>query len=151
MDLAAKPDYPGVLSHFEAWWRNEPLDRPLVTINVEPAHPPRLPPKQHASVRDRWLDVEYVLDCVEARLEAGVFLADTVPIYMPFLGPEVCTTLFGADLRFENDVTSYSVPVVKQVRDILAIQPDFDAVYWKTIRQLTDLSLEAGGDDGSRA
>ena len=151
MDLAAKPDYPGVLSRFEAWWRNEPLDRPLVTIDVRASHPPRLPPKQHASVRDRWLNVEYVLDCVEGRLEAGVFLADTVPIYMPFLGPEVCATLFGADLRFENDVTSYSVPVVKQVRDILAIQPDFDAVYWKTIRQLTDLSLEAGGDDGSRA
>lgn len=144
MDFAAKPDYPAVLSRFEAWWRNEPLDRPLVTIEVEPADPPRLPQKRHASVRDCWLDVEYVLDCVEARVEAGVFLADTVPIFMPFLGPEVCAALFGAELRFENNVTSYSVPVVKHVRDILAIQPNFDAIYWKTIRQLTDLSIQRG-------
>jgi len=144
MELIAKPGYSDVLSRFEAWWRKEPLDRPLVTIEVEPAHPPRLPQKSHVSVRDRWLDVEYLVDCVEARMEAGVFLGDTVPIYMPFLGPEVCATLFGAELRFENDVTSYSVPVVHRVRDILALEPNLDSCYWNRIRQLTDASIERG-------
>lgn len=144
MDLEFRPDYPDVLTRFEAWWRNEPLDRPLVTIEVEPARPPRLPDKRHATVRDRWLDAEYVLDCVEARMEAGVFLADTVPVYMPFLGPEVCAAMFGAELRFENGETSYSIPVAKQVRDILSLEPDFNNYYWRTIRELTDLSLERG-------
>jgi hypothetical protein len=144
MYLARKPDYPEVLARFEAWWRKEPLDRPLVTIQVQPDPAPRLPSKQHASVRDGWMDVEYVLDCVEARMEAGVFLGDTAPIYMPFLGPEICAALFGAELRFANEVTSYSVPVAKHVRDILAMRPDFDTVYWKTIRQMTDMSLERG-------
>jgi hypothetical protein len=144
MDLETKPDYPEVLARFEAWWRNEPLDRPLVTIEVEPPQEARLPQKQHASVRERWMDVDYVLDCVEARMAADVFLADTLPIYMPFLGPELCATLFGAELEFINDVTSYSIPVVKQVREVLAIKPNLDTPYWNTIRRLTEGSLQRG-------
>ena len=143
-ELASKPDYSEVLARFEAWWKNEPLKRPLITIEVEPSHPPRLPNKQHPTVRDRWMDVDYVLDCVEARIETGIFLADTVPIYMPFLGPEVCATLFGAELRFVDDETGYSVPVAKHVREILAMEPNLDSPYWDTIRRLTDGAIERG-------
>ena len=95
-------------------------------------------------MRDRWMDVDYVLDCVEARMEADVFLADTLPIYMPFLGPELCATLFGAELEFLNDVTSYSIPVVKQVRRSWPSSRTSIRLYWNTIRRLTDLSLERG-------
>jgi len=144
MELATKPDLAEVLARFEAWWNGEPLDRPLVTIEVEPACPPKLPDRRHGSLRARWMDVEYVLDCVEARVQNGVFLADTVPIYMPFLGPEICATLFGAELEFKDEETSYSIPVVRRVRDVLAMEPAFTGVYWETIRQLTDLSIERG-------
>ncbi|MGI6416415.1 MAG: hypothetical protein ACOX1P_12160 [Thermoguttaceae bacterium] len=144
MELATKPDLPEVLARFEAWWNRQPLKRPLVTIEVEPDRPPQLPGKHHGSVRERWMDVEYVLDCVEARIEAGVYLGDTVPIYMPFLGPEICAALFGAELVFKSEETSYSVPSVRRVRDLLAMEPDFSSPYWETIRQLTDLSLQRG-------
>jgi hypothetical protein len=90
------------------------------------------------------MDVDYVLDCVEARVGAGIYLGDTVPVYMPFLGPEVCATLFGADLQFRDDVTSYSIPAVSNVRDIMGMEPDFDNLYWTTLRRLTDQSLERG-------
>ncbi|NLS93994.1 MAG: hypothetical protein GXX96_17685 [Planctomycetaceae bacterium] len=144
MKLAAKPDLAEVLARFEAWWECRPLDRSLVTIDVEPARPPKLPDKRHGSLRQRWMDADYVLDCVEARIESGVFLAETFPTYMPFLGPEVCATLFGAELKFKNEETSYSVPVARSVRDILGMTPDFSGQYWEKIRQLTDLSLERG-------
>ncbi len=144
MELAGKPDVAEVLARFEAWWNREPMGRPLVTIEVEPARPPHLLRKSHGSIRDRWMDAEWVLDGVEARIESGVFLGDTFPTYMPFLGPEVCATLFGAELQFKNEETSYSVPVVRRVRDILAMRPDFSGVYWEKIRELTDLSLERG-------
>lgn len=144
MELAAKPDLPEVLARFEAWWECRLLDRPLVTIDVEPARPVELPDKRHGSFRERWMDAEYVLDCVEARIESGVFLGDTIPTYMPFLGPEVCATLFGSELEFKDEETSYSIPPVRRVRDILAMAPDFSGVYWEKIRQLTDLSLERG-------
>ncbi len=144
MELAAKPDLAEVLARFEAWWNCQPLDYPLVTIEVEPARPPKLPEKQHGSIRERWMDSDYVLDCVEARIENGVFLADTVPTYMPFLGPEICATLFGAELKFKNEETSYSVPLVRRVRDILGMEPDFSGVYWEKIRELTEMSIERG-------
>ena len=41
-------------------------------------------------------------------------------------------------------MTSYSVPVVEQVREVLAIKPNFDTPYWNTIRRLTELSLQRG-------
>ncbi len=144
MKLAAKPDLAEVLARFEAWCECRPLDRPLVTIYEEPARPPKMPEKRHGSLRERWMDADYVLDCVEARVESGVFLAETFPTYMPFLGPEVCATLFGAELKFKNEETSYSVPVARSVRDILGTAPDFSGEYWEKIRQLTDLSLERG-------
>ncbi|MHB8902698.1 MAG: hypothetical protein ACYC6Y_28395 [Thermoguttaceae bacterium] len=144
MQLAARPDLPEILARFEAWWNGEPLERPLVTIEVEPDGPPKLPRKSQGSFRERWMDADYVLDCVEARVESGVFLGDTFPTYMPFLGPEICATLFGADLEFKNEETSYSVPVARRVRDILAMEPDLSGVYWEKIRELTDLSLERG-------
>lgn len=146
MELATKPDLAEVLARFEAWWNREPLDRPLVTIQVAPGCPPPLPEKRHGSVRERWLDAEYVLDCVEARIRTGIYLGDTFPTYMPFLGPEICATLFGAELKFPDEETSYSVPIVRRVRDILAREPDFSNVYWEKIRQLTDLSIERGRD-----
>lgn len=144
MQLATKPDLAEVLARFEAWWNREPLARPLVTIQVEPDCPPALPGKRHGSLRERWLDEEYVLDCVEARIESGVYLGDTFPTYMPFLGPEICATLFGAELVFQSEETSYSVPVLRRVRDILALEPDFSNAYWEKIRRLTDLSIERG-------
>ena len=144
MELVTKPDLAEVLARFEAWWTGEPLERPLVTIEVEPARPPKEPGKWHGSFRERWMDAEYVLGCVEARIQNGVFLGETVPVYMPFLGPEVCATLFGAELEFKDEETSYSVPPVKHVRDVLAMEPAFSGVYWEKIQQLTDMSLERG-------
>ena len=90
------------------------------------------------------MDTAYVLECVEARIQNSAFLADTIPTYMPFLGPEICAALFGAELEFKDDETSYSVPLVRGVRDILAMELDFSGIYWETIRQLTELSIERG-------
>ncbi len=143
MALVTKPDYEECMDRVEAWWAREVIDRPPVRIEVRPRKPGRKVRSHHASLRDRWLDADYALDCAEAAVENGLFLAETFPRYMPNLGPEICATLYGAELEFTEN-TSWSVPCVGNIRDVLAMHPDFEGPYWKLIRRMTELSCQRG-------
>jgi len=145
MDLDTKPDFPEALRRFEAWWDGEIVDRPPVTLHVKRDRPPSRtpPPKQHDTLREKWLDVEYKLDCFEASLDGAVFLAETFPAFWPNLGPEVCSALFGCELKF-SERSSWSIPAAESCREIADIQPDFENTYWRTILDATDLSIERG-------
>ena len=127
----------------EAWWHRQVIDRPPVTMHVRPERAPRKVPAHHASLRERWLDVEYAVACAEASVESGVFLAENFPRYMPNLGPEICAALYGAELEFTEN-TSWSVPCLGDLRELLDRQPDLDNAYWATIRQMTELSVQRG-------
>jgi hypothetical protein len=143
VELQYQPDLDKVLERFEAWWQCELLDRPLVEIHVRRETQPELPTKSHASLRDRWMDVEYNLDRFEASLEGAVLLAETVPIFIPSLGPEVCATVFGCELEF-SEGTSWSIPVAGSCRQVMDIRPDLDNVYWQNLRAQADASIERG-------
>lgn len=145
MELQTKSDLEEALKRFEAWWHGEILDRPPVAIDVERAHPPRMPPaaKTHASLRERWLDHEYAIDRFEAGLDGAVFVAESFPRYMPNVGPELCGTLFGCELEF-SEGTSWSIPVARSCREVLQIPCNLEGPYWSNIRAATDSSLERG-------
>jgi len=143
MELERKPDFDRALERFEAWWNRQIIDRPPVTISVKPERPTRLPEKRHATLRQRWLDVEYAIDRAEAAVAGGIFLAETFPRYEPSVGPELCATIFGAELEF-METTTYSTPILKSCREILRLRPNLDTPYWNNIRAKTDLSLARG-------
>ena len=144
MELLYKGDFAKTLERFEAWWNCEIIDRPPVSLNIKPTGLPNLPDKQHESVGDKWMDTEYILDCFEATLETQVFMGDSFPKFTPNVGPDLCATLFGAELKFVDDRTSWAYPIFDSCRDILNVEPDFDSLYWSKIRELTDRSLERG-------
>ncbi len=145
MELQSKPDFAVTLERFEAWWRCELIDRPLVSMAVHSDRPPvrPVPTKEHASLRDRWLDIEYHIDRVEAWVGSGVYLGDSFPMYMPNLGPEIVATLFGSDLEFSEDST-WSTPIAGSCAEILGMQPDFETAYWRILRAATEMSVERG-------
>ena len=141
MELKNMTDFEKSLQRFEAWWDRQIIDRPPVTIGVSTSKPRKTVAKHHASLRDRWLDGEYVLDLVEAGVESGVFMAETFPRYYPNLGPEICSACYGSDLTF-TEGSSWSTPVLKNIRDVLKMKPDLDAFYWQWIRRQTQASVE---------
>lgn len=132
-----------IARRFEAWYDCEIIDRPPVTMWVAQNVQLDLPTKRHASHRDRRLDVEFAVDWFEALQKGTVYMADSFPVFWPNVGPEVCATVFGAELEF-SESTSWSIPIVGNCRDILNLKPSLDNVYWNSIRQMTDLSLERG-------
>lgn len=143
MQLTTKPDLERCLDRVDAWWEQAIVDRPPVTITAAAATPAPDVPAHHASLRDRWLDAEYAIDCAAARIEAGAYVAETFPKYFPNVGPEVCAACYGTDLEFSED-SSWSTPVAGHIRDVLDRQPDLDNPYWAAVRRMTHLSLERG-------
>jgi hypothetical protein len=133
-----------ILQRYHAWWHCEIIDRPPVWIEVKKDAKP-LPVKQHNSLHEKWFDSQYQIDCFEANLANREFVGDTVPVYMPNLGPDICATLFGAHLEFGEN-TSWAHPTLKSCKEILSIEPDFNNPYWKKINEMTLLSLERGRD-----
>lgn len=143
-ELGWKPDFGKTVERFEAWWFGEVIDRPPVTLYVTPSRPYQGPVKEHRSLRERWMDVEYVVESAIAHLERHDFVGDSFPVYWPNLGPEITATLFGCELEF-SEGTSWSKPVVHQPEDwyrILEMPPNFDNVYWQTIERMTDYAIQ---------
>ena len=143
MEFQYKPDVDKSLERFEAWWQREIIDRPPLTLRVRPTGEAKMPDKKHANWRERWWDTEYQLDRFEAETKVGVFLADTLPIYMPNLGPELCATVFGCPLEY-SEFSAWSIPIVKSCREVLRLKPNLDNPYWNQIRRMTEASLERG-------
>jgi hypothetical protein len=141
--LKYRPDAGKVIDRFEAWWHCEIIDRPLVSLNVPPEKPYDLPSKEHGTAKDSWFDTDHQIESVEAYFSQKRWIGDSLPIFMPNLGPEVMATIFGAELEFSPD-TSWSYPVVSSCAEILSLEPSFDNPYWQKIRELTERSLEVG-------
>lgn len=128
---------------FDAWWANDLLDRPPLTLRIKPSGEAKIPQKKHATWRDRWWDTEFQLEKFQAELAVTVLMAETFPIYMPNLGPEICATVFGCQMDY-SEYSGWSIPMVENCREILHLKADLDTPYWNQIRKMTDASLELG-------
>lgn len=143
-ELRGKPDFDKTVARFEAWWHGEIVDRPPVSLWVEPTRPYRGPKSTHHTLRERWLDVEFALESRIAELERMDYLGDVFPFLYPNLGPEITSTLFGCELEF-SETTSWSKPIVHEPDSwhrVLETPPNFDNLYWQTVERMTDLAIE---------
>ena len=145
-ELKLKPNFGRTVDRFEAWWNCQVLDRPPVTLRAAaPADGPTPRPRpQPPLLRDRWMDVHYVVDTAVEAMGQRAYPGDSFPIFWPNLGPEITATLFGCDLEFGTE-TSWSSPVVHhpdQWRRIINTPPDFSNIYWKTMEAMTRYALE---------
>ncbi len=131
-------------ARYEAWWRGARVDRPPVSLWVKIPHPLRAPRSTHATLRERWLDVEYQVDCALTGLECSPILGDTVPSYLPNVGPDLTSTLFGAELVFGENTSwcQHTVPETADWERFIATPPDFDNVYWRTIDAMITRAAE---------
>jgi hypothetical protein len=146
LELSTKPDLSRTLARFDAFWSGEMADRPPISAWVSPKRRAEKPVKQHASLRERWLDAEFQVDSVIASLTAHDWPLDQLPVYMPNVGPEITGALFGCDLEF-GEHTSWSKPIVHEASQwpgVATDGPDFGGVYWQTIEKMTMLALERG-------
>ena len=143
MELALKPDFPEAVERLEAWWHRAVIDRPCIQFTTAKTGEfgPR-PKRDHATVRDRWMDVEYQVEVAAYGLARRDYIGEAFPSYMPNVGPDICATLVGAELEFMSG-TTWVEPIVDDWASV-DFTPRYDSVYWQTIRDMTKLSDKIG-------
>jgi hypothetical protein len=144
-----KPDFETVLERYEAWWACEIVDRPLASITypVSPDRRRAVPTKAHQTLRDRWMDTEYVVKVTAAHVHNTVYYADALPVAFPNLGPEVFSAFYGCPLVF-GETTSWSEPILEDWSPAStdALRLDEGNVYFRKILELTDALLEVAAN-----
>jgi len=142
-----KPDFEDVLKRYEAWWDCVIVDRPLVSITFPKpkADGWTLPGKNHTSIRDRWMDTEYMVKTAEVGLRNTVHFADSLPVAWPNLGPEVFSAFYGCKMEY-GEHTAWSKPILADWSEesFGKLRLDTNNFYFRKIMEMTDALIEAG-------
>lgn len=142
-DLEYKPDAAQALARMEAWWEGEILDRPTIQVTAPKPNPMPLPPKHLATLRERWMDVGYVVECAAIHIANTYWGGEILPFFWPNLGPDVQAACMGAELEFGEE-TSWSKPVIEDLDHLPSLEIDLHNLYTRTLLEMTRLSLEVG-------
>lgn len=138
-----KPDYEETIQRYEAWW--DGADDRLALVYATAPKPENeraaYPDKQHASHRERWLDVEFQADRAAARMANTLFLGDAIPTVWPNLGPDFFAALYGCELEF-GESTSWSIPNLHDWADSDKIRIDLDHFYLHKLEAIEAAMLE---------
>lgn len=145
LELEGMPHFAESMQRIYAWYDNAIIDRPPVrfqahnaTLEAANVGVTRLPTEQK---KTWWFDVERQINIFIESITGKHFHGETFPIYAPNLGPEVYAAFYGSELIF-GDVTSWSIPLVKDWDDIEKLQLDMENDYFKKIEELTLHALE---------
>lgn len=128
-------EFDDIKQRFEAFWKREPLDKPITYITAPRSEQVKIDFPKTKSIEERWTNVEYVLKKIESYLENTIFLGDAIPWYMPNLGPNSFTAFLGANLKFLSEETSWAEPFIN---DLTTYKPEFreDNKWWRIMSEL---------------
>ena len=144
--FAFKPDYERSKERIDAFWERELIDRPVVQFGLlKPAEEwAPLPPSNHATAADRWLDSEYQGELKLAQLSNQEFLGDAMPVAWPNLGPEVFASFYGCPIHFGDYGTSWTDPILDSWEQADGLQLDWESPYLHKLHEMTDILLALG-------
>lgn len=143
LTLEHKPDADKVVERMAAWWEGEIIDRATILLTAPGPNPQPLPARTHATLRERWMDIDYQVECAAIHAANTYWAGESLPIYMPNLGPEILTACYGAPLNFTED-SSWSEPILRDWADIPNLRIDPQNEYLRCILEMTRRALEVG-------
>lgn len=129
------------------YWARENHDRPLLAITAPRDKCGQPPISNHASLRDRWMDTEYVLKRANWQMQNTCYLGEAFPAFHPDLGPDFFAACYGTELTFGED-TSWAEPWMtdEDVEEFHGFRPDPENLYYKKMLELTKAAVEDGRD-----
>ncbi|MEN8255025.1 MAG: hypothetical protein ABFR33_06100 [Verrucomicrobiota bacterium] len=141
--LETKTDFQQSMERIYAWYNQEIIDRPPVRFhqhNAEFANAGK-PDSQWSSVKERWFDAEHQVDHFIRQLEGIQFKAETFPMFMPNLGPEIYSAFYGAELEY-GEITAWAIPLIKEWENLPEFKLDSSNDYFRKIEEMTALAIE---------
>jgi len=143
VELETKPDFEKAMERIYAWYENEIIDRVPIRFSSHNEQNEHIiaDKKHHTSYEERWFDAEYQIDLFLSELKNKKFLAETMPVYFPNLGPEVYSAFYGGDMTY-MEVTSYYSPIIKEWDEIEGLKLNRKSKFWLKLEELTELAIE---------
>lgn len=143
LELECKPDFEMCMKRIYAWYQGEIIDRPPVRFSAHNSSvsKKKLSNKSWKSIKDKWFDVEFQLDCYIESIKGKTLLGETFPVYWPNLGPNVFAAFYGSELQFD-EYTSWAGHCVHELEDLENLKLDMNCEYLKKIEELTLFALE---------
>ena len=142
MELITKPDYNQCVERIEAWFNGEILDRVPIRFHRHNAEYDVLHSSNHTSIKERWFDAEYQVDDYLRSIAGMRFNAETFPVYMPNLGPNVYAAFHGGDMTFEDTTSWYHEIIHNYENDLSKIKFSKENLFYKKILELTEVALQ---------
>jgi len=134
-------DFETIKERFDAFWKMEVLDRPLIYITAPREKQKKMELPTPKSIKERWTNIEYVLNKMELYLENTLFLGDAVPWYFTNIGPDSFTSFLGANLSFRSEETSWAEPFLEDLSDYDPVLGE-DNEWWRFMNNLIDAVCE---------
>ena len=144
-EIEAMPGFDMAMKRIYAWFENEIIDRPPIRFIAHNAFLDAATEDIASFSREQkkkwWFNSELQVDLYLKSIEGRQFHGETFPVYFPNLGPDVYAAFYGAELEF-GQVTSYSIPLIKEWEDAGQLNLDMKNEYFKKIEDLTFHALE---------
>lgn len=145
IELENMPQFEMAMKRVYAWFENEIIDRPPIRFMAHNAFldaaTENIAHLSREQKKDWWFNSELQVDLFVKSIAGRRFHGETFPVYFPNLGPDVYAAFYGAELEF-GQVTSYSIPFVRQWEDADGLKLDVNNPYFKKIEDLTRHALE---------
>jgi hypothetical protein len=107
--FTCKPDYEQAQKRLNAFWEHDETDRPLVSVNFPKPNAKPFAAKNYATHKDYWLDIEYRAEQGAHWMESTVFYGESMPVFMPNMGPEILSAWAGCFYHF-GETTTWTEP-----------------------------------------
>ncbi len=150
LQLTYKPDFQEAEQRLEAWWESGIIDRVCLQAKVQKRKVSISgyeDADDHSMLKKRWMDAKYQIYRALEIMEATEYIGEAFPVFVPNLGPDLWSTLYGTDLKF-SETTSWAKHYVDDWEKFSSAGenyiPNFDNEYWQTIVKMTDIALEKG-------
>lgn len=144
IELEGMPDFGRAIERVYAWFEQAVVDRPPIRFSMHNAEYSRsvaTAERHWANLESRWFDAEFQVESFLDSIRGQRFLAETFPVFWPNLGPGVYAAFHGTELVF-GEVTSWTVPQVREWSDIATIRFNPASPYFRKIDELTAMALE---------
>ena len=145
VEIEGMPHFDMSMKRVYAWFENEIIDRPPIRFQAHNAFlasaTEEIAKKSKEGKKAWWFDVETQVGLFVDSIEGRRFHGETFPVYFPNLGPNVYAAFYGAELVF-GEITSWSVPCVREWEEAEDLVLDWNNVYLKKLEELTRYALE---------
>ena len=142
VELECMPHFLKAMERISAWLEGEVVDRVPIRFSQHNADfASKEYHKTWKTMKDRWMDTEFVVNDYVARLGDRPLQAETFPVFFPNLGPNWYAGCFGSMLEW-GEVTSWATPVIRDYhQDVPKIRLNKDGELFQKMEELTNYAL----------